>query len=126
MQDLQTIFNRIKDTKQKAKQVKQMYKDALENSTAYREVLSKLEELKAKKKEIETSIKEDSGGEFQKLDAYKMSIQADNQLLSDLALNTLMSGETVKVTDNNNEDYEPVFKVSFKKARNIAVDKAVK
>lgn len=119
MQNIQDIFTRIKQTKTKAKQVKKMYKDALESNTAYREVLEKLDALKLKKKEIETITKETSQGEFQKLDAYKMNIQQDNELLSDLALNHLMSGQTVTVKDEQEDEYEPVFTVRFKKAKVI-------
>jgi len=36
-------------------------------------------------------------------------------LLTDLAINTLMSGETVKITDAENNEYEPKFSVSFRK-----------
>ncbi len=119
MQNIQDIFTRIKQTKTKAKQVKKMYKDALESNTAYREVLEKLDALKLKKKEIETITKETSQGEFQKLDAYKMNIQQDSELLSDLALNHLMSGQTVTVKDEQEDEYEPVFTVRFKKAKVI-------
>lgn len=116
MSNVQEVFNRIKDTKRKAKEIKRMYKDSLEASFEYREVLEKLEALKARKKQLETQIKEESAGEFAKLDAYKMHIKNDNELLSDIALNTLMAGETVQVKDENDEEYEPVFTVRFKKA----------
>ncbi len=116
MANVQEVFNRIKDTKRKAKEIKRMYKDSLEASFEYREVLEKLEALKARKKQLETQIKEESAGEFAKLDAYKMHIKNDNELLSDIALNTLMAGETVQVKDENDEEYEPVFTVRFKKA----------
>lgn len=116
MANVQEVFNRIKDTKRKAKEIKRMYKDSLEASFEYREVLEKLEALKARKKQLETQIKEESAGEFAKLDAYKMHIKNDNELLSDIALNTLMAGETVQVKDENDDEYEPVFTVRFKKA----------
>ncbi len=116
MPNVQEVFNRIKETKRKAKEITRMYKDELETNMEYRDVLEKLEALKAKKKQIETQIKEDSAGEFAKLDAYKMHVKTDNELLSDLALNTLMSGETVEVKDENDDPYEPVFTVRFKKA----------
>ncbi len=116
MADIQSVFNRIKETKRKAKEIKRMYKDALESSFEYREVLEKLENIKARKKQLETQIKEESAGEFAKLDAYKMHIKTDNELLSDLAMNTLMAGETVTVKDENEEAYEPIFSVRFKKA----------
>jgi DNA polymerase III delta prime subunit len=116
MPNLQEVFNRIKETKRKAKEIKRMYKDELEASSEYREVLEKLEVLKARKKQIEIQTKEASSGEFAKLDAYKMHVKTDNELLSDLAFNSLVAGETVKVTDEAEQEYEPVFTVRFKKA----------
>lgn len=123
MPDVQEVFNRIKETKRKAREVKQMYKDELESSAEYRDVIEKLEILKARKKEIEEYTKAQQEGEFRKLDAYKMHVKTDSELLSDLALNTLMKGETVNVKDENDQDYEPVFTVRFKKATIIQQQK---
>lgn len=116
---IQEVFNRIKETKQKAKEIKVMYKDALEGTHEYKEICEKLEVLKAKKKQIENSTKEESGGEFKKLDAYKMHIKTDNELLSDLAINNLIEGKVVRLKDEHDQEYEPVFAVRFKKA-NVA------
>lgn len=123
MPNVQEVFNRIKDTKRKAKEIKRMYKDSLEASFEYREVLEKLEAIKARKKQLELQIQEESAGEFAKLDAYKMHIKTDNELLSDLALNSLVAGEAVEVKDENEEAYEPVFTVRFKKAHLIQKEK---
>ncbi len=51
-----------------------------------------------------------------KLDAYKMHLKTDMEMLSDLALNDLMAGKTVEVVDKNNQKYEPLFSVKFKKS----------
>jgi hypothetical protein len=119
MQNIQDVFKRIKDTKQKIKTIKRAYKDALESTSQYRELLEKLESLKAIKKEIEAKTKSELGVEYQQMEAYKMNLQADKALLSDLALNTLMSGETVVVKDEN-DSFEPVFTVQFRKARVVS------
>lgn len=116
MQNVQEVFNRIKETKRKAKEVKQMYKDALESSHEYTDILEKLEVLKARKKQIESQVKEEQAADFKKLDAYKMHVKTDTELLSDLALNSLIKGESVSVTDEHEQAYEPVFTVRFKKA----------
>lgn len=116
MNDIQEIFNRMRETKKKAKEVKKMYKDALEASREYQDILEKLEVLKTRKKQIETELKEDSMNDFKQLDAYKMHVKADMEMLSDLALNQLVEGETVEVVDEDNNKYEPLFTVKFKKA----------
>jgi hypothetical protein len=116
MPDIQEVFNRIKETKRKAKEVKQMYEDELETSAEYRDIVEKLEVLKARKKQIEQQIKDSQSGEFKKLDAYKMHVKNDTELLSDLVLNDLIKGQTVAVKDEQEQEYEPVFSVRFKKA----------
>lgn len=123
MPDIQSVFNRIKETKRKAKEIKRMYKDSLEQNQQYRETLEKLEVLKAKKKQIEIETKEASSGEFAKLDAYNMHVKTDNELLSDLAFNSLVAGETVSVKDESDQEYEPVFTVRFKKAHLVRNNK---
>lgn len=116
MNDLQTVFARIKETKQKQREIRTVYKDLLSQDQEYQQLLEKLNALKARKKEIETVTKAELESDFQKLDAYRMHIQNDNELLSDLAINQLMSGETVELVDENNQKYEPIFSVKFKKA----------
>ncbi len=123
MATVQEVFNRIKETKRKVKEVKQMYKDELETSAEYRDVVEKFEIFKAKKKEIEQQVKQNQEGEFRKLDAYKMHVKTDTELLSDLAFNSLIKGETVSVKDEHEQDYEPVFTVRFKKANQIQTQK---
>jgi hypothetical protein len=114
--DLQEVFNRIRETKQEQKELRKMYKDALEASDEYKELVEKLEVLKQKKKQIETQTKEDVGNNFKKLDALKMHVKTDLELLSDLAFNKLVAGERVEIQDNDHNRYEPVFMVRFKKA----------
>ncbi len=116
MNDLQTVFARIKETKQKQREIRTVYKDLLSQDQEYQQLLEKLNALKARKKEIETVTKAELESDFQKMDAYRMHIQNDNELLSDLAINQLMSGETVELVDENNQKYEPIFSVKFKKA----------
>lgn len=116
MSTIQEVFHRIKETRQKAKEVRKMFKDTLASNSEYQEILEKLETLKARKKAIETEVREDTSANFRQLDAYRMHIKNDNELISDLAINQLMSGETVEIVDADNNRYEPHFSVKFKKA----------
>jgi len=115
MQDIQEVFNRIKETKQKQKELRKMYKDSLGASSEYKDILEKLENLKIRKKQIETELKEDTMNDFKQMDAYRMHVKTDNELLSDLAINKLMAGETIEITDGEDNRYEPTFSVRFKK-----------
>jgi len=114
MNDLQEVFNRIRETKSKAKEIKKLYKDALIGNQEYQNLVEKMDNLKIRKKQIETETKEEF--DFSKLDAYAVHIKADKELLSDLSLNKLVSGETVEVVDEAGDKYEPLFNVNFKKA----------
>jgi len=115
MANLQEVFNRIQKSKKEQKDIKSMYRDALSNSQVYQKTVEELNELKEKKKKIEDQIKEDFRQEFDKLETLKADIENDNMLLSDAAISQLMKGETVEVTDINDNKYEPIFSVKFKK-----------
>ena len=116
MNDLQEVFNRIRETRNKAKEIRKMYKDSLIANQEYQQLVEKLDNLKLRKKQIELEIKNDQQADFQKLDAYKVHVKNDIEMLSDLALNKLVSGETVEVIDEDNNKYEPLFTVKFKKS----------
>ncbi len=116
MNDLQEVFNRIRETRSKTKEIRKMYKDSLIANQEYQQLVEKLDALKMRKKQIETEIKEAQMADFQKLDAYKMHVKNDIELMSDMALNKLVSGETVEVVDEAGDKYEPLFTVKFKKS----------
>ena len=116
MADLKEVFSRIKETKQKQKEIRGMYKDALSQSMEYQKLLEDLDKLKIRKKEIEIGVKDEMQGDIEKLDAYRMHIKTDQEMMTDLAINQLMSGENVELVDENDQKYEPIFTVRFKKA----------
>lgn len=114
--DLSEVFKRIQETKQEQKEIRKMYKDSLASSQEYKDIVEKIESLKLRKKQIEFEVKEDNNQNFKKLDALRMHVKTDNELLSDLAINKLMAGETVEIVDAEDNRYEPQFVVKFKKA----------
>lgn len=114
-QNLQEVFKRIQEKKKEQSELKKMYRDALSINGEYQEVLEELEALKLKKKKIEAGVQSDFKEEFDKLEGLKLNIAGDNQMLSDIALTQLTSGETVKIVDDNKTEYEPIFTVRFKK-----------
>jgi predicted transcriptional regulator len=115
MNDLQTIFNRIKDKQKEQKTLKAVYRDVQANSREYQEVLEELKVLKEKKKKLEDGFHSEMRAELDQLDAIKSDIASDREMLSDIALTQLMKGETVGVQDEYENKYEPVFSVRFKK-----------
>lgn len=115
MSNIQDVFIRIRKNKQEQKKLKESYKDALANSPSYREVDEKLKEYKVKKKQIETDLKAQFSSELTKLEDLKIDLDSDLEMLSDIALNQLVKGEEVKVKDEHETEYEPLFTVKFKK-----------
>ncbi len=115
MQSVQEIFARIQDNKKKQKDLRSAYKDALDTSLEYQEIIEKLTALREKKKQIEQTVKEQFASELTKLDDLKIDLASDTEVLTDLAMTQLMKGETVEVKDEYENTYQPVFKVNFKK-----------
>jgi cobalamin biosynthesis protein CobT len=117
MRSLQEVFDRVEETKTEQRNIKQMYKDALDSSREYQDILDKIKKLKIQKKEIEDGAQADLGKEWEKLDLLKLHIREDKEMLADLAVSALIKGEPVKVEDKNKHEYEPVFSVRFKKVQ---------
>ncbi|MCL5666951.1 MAG: hypothetical protein M1383_04250 [Patescibacteria group bacterium] len=117
MPNLQEVFNRIRETKKTQKEIRTHYKDILTSSNEYHEITEKLRGYKLRKKQMEEEAKAELGNEFAKLEALKKDVELDGELLADLAISAMVKGETVMVTDAENNEYEPVFTVKFKKTR---------
>ncbi|MCK9361159.1 hypothetical protein M0Q28_02920 [Patescibacteria group bacterium] len=117
MTDLKEIHTRMRVKKDEKKKLSGIFRDVFDQSKPYQEVLEKLKELKAKKIQLEHEIRSDLKSEMEQMDRLKLDLQSDAVLLSDAALTKLMKGETVEITDENDVKYEPVFKVTFKKAQ---------
>jgi len=115
MSNLQEVFLRIRTNRQEQKKLKEVYRDALINSPSYKEVVDELNELKVKKTQIEADVKSQFSSEFTKLEDLKIDLDSDMEMISDLALTQLMKGETVKVKDEYEVEYDPLFTVKFKK-----------
>ncbi len=116
MKDIQSVFSRIQQTKKQIKELKRIYQDALDSSLEYQEIKEKLKTLRNRKKQIENITKEQFSSEFTKLEDLKIDLASDLQLLADMAMTKVAKGENLQITDENGVEYEPVFKVSFKKA----------
>ena len=116
MASLEEVFNRIKDSKKEQKDIKLIYKDALSVSKDYQDAVAELTGVRENKKRIEKNIQSQFKSEFEKLESLKLDIQTDMELLGDIALSQLMKGETVEITDEYDNKYQPAFSVKFIKA----------
>ena len=119
MQNLQEIFNRVQKKKKEIKEIKAMYKDGLKAEAKYKDIVEEIKVLKDKKKQIETNVQVDMGEAYDKMETMQSDVNADLQMLSDIAMTTLMDGKTGEVVDEYNNRYEPEFKVNLRKSNQI-------
>ena len=117
MQDLQSIFNRLEESKKELRDIRSAYKEALAGVPSYVELMEELRVMREKKKQIELTVRQEFSNEFTRMEDLKIDIASDQELISDIAMTQLMKGNTVEVTDKYENDYEPVIKVSFKKVK---------
>jgi hypothetical protein len=117
MSKLNEVFKRLQEQQKNQRELKKMYREALAVNGNYHQVVEELDVLKIKKKQIEAGVKADLKEEFDKLEGLKLNIAGDKQMLSDIALTQLTKGEEIKVMDDNQVEYEPLFTVRFQKIR---------
>lgn len=115
MQDIQEVYNRIQEKKKERKRLKKMLKDGLEASTPFREIKDEMDTIKAKRKEIESGVLASYQHEKQDLEALDSELKDEQQVMDDIALTMYMKGESIIFKNENDEEYEPTFKVKYKK-----------
>jgi hypothetical protein len=115
MTNIQEVFDRIQKTKKEQKELKTMYRDALNNSGAYQRSLEELKKLKEDKKKFEDGVKKEFSSEFDKLEILKNELMNDSQLLSDMVVSQVAKGQKIEIKDQYEVQYEPIFSVRFKK-----------
>ncbi len=111
---LEEVYQSLEANKKKRRDIAKMYKDELVNNDRHEEIQEQLRDLREEKKSIENEIKS-SSKDFQELDDLRIEIQSESELLSDLALNMYVKNEEVEITDEYDNKWHPVFKVTFKK-----------
>lgn len=116
MQNIQDVFNQIREMKKEQKDLRDMYKDALVQADEYEEIIEEIKTLREKKKAIEQRIQAQLGRAYEKFEDLKHEVETQKEMMNDIALSTLMKGETVVVKDEFDNEYEPNWKVGFKKA----------
>lgn len=118
MKNIQDVFDRLQEKRHQVSVIRKKYQEELTTSTEYQRIREDLERLREKKKRYEASVKSQSGAAFSRIDELALTIRQDAQLLSDLALTTLLKGDRVQVRDPGHDaSYEPVFTVRFRKVR---------
>ena len=119
MRNIKAIFERIQEQRREQREINKAVRENLENSAEYADVIEDMNKLRKKKFRLEDAAR---GNLDQKMDLLKLNIKEGIQTMSDVALTTIMKGESVKLTDSDNNEYEPVFSVRFKKTSNKSYD----
>jgi hypothetical protein len=116
MQDIQEVYNRIQEKKKERKRLKRMLKDGLDASAPFREIKDEMEKVKAKKKEVENGVFASYEHEKRDIEGLDEELKSEQQVMDDIALTMYMKGESIVFKNENDEEYEPTFKVKYKKA----------
>lgn len=111
MKDIQNIFDDIQKLKKERRELNKEYKYNLDHDDGCQEIVEKLKKLREKKKNIE------EGNKSPRLDEIKNELAGLNEMLSDIAISDLMSGKSVYLKDEYDNEYEPSYKVTFKKIK---------
>lgn len=116
MQDIQTIFRHIQEMKRNQRSIRKEYQDVLAQEQEYQKIVEDMKVLRERKSQIEVKAREAMGKRFQEFEDLSEEIGSEQEMLSDVAMTTLMDGKTVEVTDEFENKYDPIFSVKFKKA----------
>jgi predicted nuclease with TOPRIM domain len=119
MQDMQKVFDEIREAKKEMKEIRAQYKDALAQTDKYQEITEKIKAMRDEKKGVETKVQGQMGKTYEKLEELKTEVTVKIEMLNDIAMTTLMDGKTVEVVDEYQNRYDPVFIVRFKKTNEI-------
>jgi serine phosphatase RsbU (regulator of sigma subunit) len=119
MNDLQGLFDKLQEEKREQKEIRREYKDALSHDILYQQTEEELKTLREKKKLIESEIRSQMGSRWERFEDLKFDITEIQQMISDVAMSSLMKGESIAIKDAYDIVYEPKFSVTFKKADGV-------
>lgn len=117
MQDLQGLFRHIQEMQRERRSIRKEYQDVLAQEAEYQKIIEDMKQLRERKQQIEIKARESMGKRFQDFEDLGEEISSEQEMLSDVAMTTLMDGKTVEVVDEFENKYDPIFSVKFKKAQ---------
>lgn len=115
MPSLEEVHGRLRAKAREKSELQKAFKDELASHPRYQQVVEQFKALKEEKKSIENQTWAASSADAQKLDLLTLDIKSDREMLSDLALNLYVKGQTVEILDERQVRWIPKFSVSFKK-----------
>lgn len=112
---MQEVFDRIQEFKKTRKEIGREYRDALAQSSGYEDLKEEIKKLRDKKKALEATVQAEMGVRYEEYDSATREIGNLDQMLTDIAMTNLMKGESINLKDKHNVEYEPSYKITFKK-----------
>lgn len=112
---LQLIFDRQAETKQRMKELKVMIADALEKDPKYQEVLTAYNQAKSDLNIVRDQILDGFRNDIEKLDVLKTDALSDRELMTIEALTLFRHDKDIIVKDKKGQEYVAEFSVRFKK-----------
>lgn len=117
MSQLQLICDEIAKEKMEIRDIKELYKSQIEQMTEHAEIVEQIKILQEKKKQLEYKAQESLGTAWDKLESLNSAVKAEKEIMTDVALNDLMKGQTVEIEDSFGNKYEPKWSVKFIKVQ---------
>lgn len=115
MRDMQEVFDEIQEYKQTKKEISREYRDTLAQDEEYQELKEELKTLREKKKAREESAQASLGRRWEEYEDATSQIAALEEMLTDIAMSNLMDGQSIQLKDKHDVEYEPAYKITFKK-----------
>lgn len=115
MQDIQSLFLKVQEINAEMRSLRKEYKDTLAHDSEYQRISEEAKSAREQKKRVETHAKEQMGKRYERLEELQGELADLKQMMSDIAMTTLIKGKPVEVSDENDILYEPQFSVTFKK-----------
>ncbi|MEI7749988.1 MAG: hypothetical protein WCJ25_03215 [Candidatus Moraniibacteriota bacterium] len=115
MKDIQEVFNEVQELKQTKKEIGREYRDILAQDEDYQELKEEAEKLRDKKKARESSAQAGMGRRWEEFERASAEIAELEQMMTDIAMTNLMDGKSIALKDKYDTEYEPSYKITFKK-----------
>lgn len=115
MKDIQSLFSRTRELAEEQRSIRKEYKDLLSHDSEYQKLTENIKTMREQKKLIETHTQEQMGTRYLRFEELREEITELKQMISDMAITTIMKGESIEIADEDNTLYEPQFSVTFKK-----------
>ena len=115
MKDIQEVFDQIQELKHTKKEIGRDYRDILAQDEDYQELKEELTTVRDKKKAREQSAQAGMGRRWEEFERATAEIAELDQMLTDIAMTNLMDGKSINLKDKYDTEYEPSYKITFKK-----------